>query len=262
MEHFCGSDFYEKKEKHDKGENAAHYVVAATKDSRGKLFPVGCTLLISFLPGDYTNQLMKIKVAEIAREWCKFANIKFVFDFETNYYQELQNSHNSDRYGFIRIKFDSEQGNWSYIGKSSYSVPLDQCTMNFGALNITNINNTKLWKRIVLHEFGHALGLQHEHQSPNISFKWNVINVWKDIIVHQCWGWSLEKIDDNIFKRYSNSNAISSKFDADSIMLYEFPRTWVIGETIECKRNDELSIIDKMSIQLYYPFRTIGDNEK
>ena len=26
----------------------------------------------------------------------------------------------------------------------------------------------------VMHEFGHALGLKHEHQSPNANIQWNM----------------------------------------------------------------------------------------
>jgi hypothetical protein len=29
------------------------------------------------------------------------------------------------------------------------------------------------WQYIILHEFGHALGMEHEHQSPKCPHKWN-----------------------------------------------------------------------------------------
>jgi hypothetical protein len=44
--------------------------------------------------------------------------------------------------------------------------------MRLGGLN--NVDDEKLWRRVVLHEFGHVLGLQHEHQNPNAGIKWKL----------------------------------------------------------------------------------------
>lgn len=55
-------------------------------------------------------------------------------------------------------------GSWSYIGTDASRIPLESFSMNLGFVD----------RPTVLHEFGHALGLIHEHQSPfEGGFKWN-----------------------------------------------------------------------------------------
>lgn len=74
----------------------------------------------------------------------------------------------------IRISF-SGASNWSVIGREAISLrgPA-QASMNLarftGAVLPTN------WRTTTIHEFGHALGFQHEHQSPKanciLEYRW------------------------------------------------------------------------------------------
>ena len=58
----------------------------------------------------------------------------------------------------------SGQGSWSYLGTDATRVPKESFTMNLGFVD----------RPTVLHEFGHSLGLIHEHQSPFPGgFEWN-----------------------------------------------------------------------------------------
>ena len=67
-------------------------------------------------------------------------------------------------YSFISLG----QGSWSYLGTDATRVPKESFTMNLGFVD----------RPTVLHEFGHSLGLIHEHQSPFPGgFKWNRENV-------------------------------------------------------------------------------------
>src|SRR5438445_521773 len=56
------------------------------------------------------------------------------------------------------------------------------------------------YRRTVLHEFGHALGAIHEHQSPGGEIKWN-----KDVVYAWCASnnppWNPKDCDENIINR-------------------------------------------------------------
>ena len=54
----------------------------------------------------------------------------------------------------VRVAFDPDDGNWSYVGKTNGAIKSPPKTMN-----IANVVNY-----VIQHEFGHACGLQHEHQ--------------------------------------------------------------------------------------------------
>ena len=54
-------------------------------------------------------------------------------------------------------------GCWSKTGTDALSVPKSEPTMRIGPLSRLGLH---FMKSIVTHEFGHVLGLQHEHQRP------------------------------------------------------------------------------------------------
>jgi len=90
------------------------------------------------------------KVKKAVQEWYKYANIEF--DFVAN------------RNATIRIAFEEDEGSWSYVGRDNEEIPKIQRTMNYGWVE-TGQTLTVEDKTVILHEFGHALGLLHEHQS-------------------------------------------------------------------------------------------------
>lgn len=192
-----------------------------------------------------SNQCLKIffwggqddranNVLSIASEWSNYCSIQF---------QLANDMKEAD----LRISFDEKTGSWSYIGTDAKNVPRNEATMNFGWLNLDV--DPKEYKRVVLHEFGHALGLIHEHQSPAIKFEWN-----KEYIYHVFrinYGWDKEKVNKNIINEFEATNIRNSEIDIHSIMAYAIPKEYTI-EQIEFPLNYELSEMDKEFISQIY----------
>jgi hypothetical protein len=95
---------------------------------------------------------MQNKVKNTINEWSTYANISFSFVQEGT--------------PQIRIAFDPNGGSWSYVGKENTSIAADKPTMNLGWLDGSSDTITDDEHGVILHEFGHAIGLLHEHQSP------------------------------------------------------------------------------------------------
>jgi serralysin len=199
-----------------------------------KLWEAGRTLRIRFLDGD---SLVQRKVAQFAGEWTQYANLHFAFG--------------DDPKAEIRISF-TQAGSWSQVGNDALDrrIAPDQPTMNYGWLTRATPNDEV--RRVVLHEFGHALGLVHEHQNPGGSIPWN-----KDAVYAFYQGppnhWSKEQVDLNIFQVYDQRITKYSRFDRRSIMLYPIPSELTIGG-FEVGWNSELSALDKRYIRKWYPF--------
>ncbi|KAL0632599.1 hypothetical protein Q9L58_008530 [Maublancomyces gigas] len=139
----------------------------------------------------------------------------------------------------ITVAFDPQDGN-STILLGGIAI------VNIGAL--ANPTNNEL-RRDVLHEFGHALGLMHEHQNPNSNFQWDEQAV-KD------WYQVNEPIMDeatvilNILTPVANA-AVATAADPDSIMAYHIPLELTVNGTSSAP-NMVLSDGDKQAIRLLY----------
>lgn len=114
----------------------------------------------------------------------------------------------------ITITFNTIQ-NSSVVGRESAKYTQTHATMRLADLE----------DHIVQHEFGHALGLQHEHQHPGGGIRWSRARVVADMAKQD---WTEEMVQRNIFDRYSARYACvgDRKFNPDSIMLYPIPSDW------------------------------------
>ena len=106
---------------------------------KGKAWVNGSTLRVRFMGGTAAQQRI---AREQAAWWTEVANLKITVD----------NAPNAE----FRIAFDANDGAWSYVGTDCRGIPLNEPTMNLGFLD----------GGTAAHEFGHAIGLAHEHQNP------------------------------------------------------------------------------------------------
>jgi hypothetical protein len=185
----------------------------------GKTWMNGSTLRIRFIGGTASEQAT---AREQAGWWGLAANL--IFDFN--------NAANAE----IRIAFDSNNGAWSYVGTDCGGIPLDQPTMNLGFLD----------GGTAAHEFGHAIGLAHEHQNPQGGILWNEQVVIQELAKAPNF-WDEEKARHNVIRKYSVDQINGTDFDPDSIMLYFFPASWTLNG-IATKANEVLSTVDKQFI--------------
>ncbi|KAH8595971.1 metalloprotease, partial [Bisporella sp. PMI_857] len=146
-----------------------------------------------------------------------------------------------------------ETGSWSYVGTDSarYVPDQNQPTMNFGWFD--EHTSDEEFSRTVIHEFGHAIGCIHEHQSPAATIKWDEAKVIAD--ARATMGWDEAKTRHNILQRYNASETSNTTFDRNSIMCYWFPASWTL-DGVGTPTNLVLSDTDKAFINKMYPFRT------
>lgn len=199
----------------------------------GKMWADGRLLRVYFLDGSNTQ---KSRVIEHASQWLTYANIKF--DFKAA-------KAKSD----IRISFEADAGSWSYIGTDNLGIPKNEPTMNFGWLKDDTDDNE--YNRVVVHEFGHALGCIHEHQNPKGGIKWNEAAVYQYFAGPPNY-WSKADTYSNVIQKYSIDQLNASTFDPKSIMLYSFPGELIVGGK-GTSMNYRLSTRDRSFIKKNYP---------
>jgi hypothetical protein len=206
-------------------------MVAAMAALTGKLWKPGRELRVRFLDGDPRVQQ---RLQPFVHEWSKHCDIKFVFGDDPN--------------AEIRISF-KDKGSWSYIGTDCLSIPKNRATMNYGWLTPTAPDEE--YSRVVIHEFGHALGCIHEHQNPSTAIPWDKPKVYA-YYAGPPNNWTKDQVDINLFQTYSRDITQYSQFDPKSIMLYPIPNDFTIGD-FEVGWNRVLSDVDKEFIGILYP---------
>jgi hypothetical protein len=151
------------------------------------------------------------------------------------------------RIGYSTIDGKSE----SNVGRELLNVPLNQPTTVYG-WDLT----TPYGKGTALHELGHVLGMEHEHQNPFAGIKWHEKAVYESL-ANPPNNWDHYTTYHNILETLAPQQAQGSKWDPDSIMEYEFAP----GLIAEPKRYDlngltppqTLSPTDKQWAVRWYP---------
>ncbi len=166
-----------------------------------KLWKPGRTLRIRFIDPGVSDERKQLTF-DVANEWTQYANLTF----------ELSDDIDAE----LRVSF-LRPGCWSWIGTDAKQVDLHEPTINLSVMSEPALRPD--YRRYILHEFGHAIGCIHEHQTPIAGIDWN-----KPVVYKYYWDnfrWPQDKVDLNVLDVLSEDETNhSDDFDPDSIMVY------------------------------------------
>jgi hypothetical protein len=218
--------------------------------------PSDRVIRVCFMDG---SQELRREIANYANEWTK-AQTSLKLDFGDG--GEMRECDPDDgKISHIRIGYD-EEGYWSLVGQDSIQL----ASQFVSSMNLQDFDteppDPEEFRRVVLHEFGHALGFHHEHQNPVSScedeFDWEHIYTY---LAGPPNNWPKEQVDFNM-RRLDQSGLVADQFDRDSIMLYTFPPDYFkSGEQSPCfaPYTTALSPGDRHMIEQMYPADRVTD---
>lgn len=159
--------------------------------------------------------------------------------------------------GFSQIRVGySQRGYWSFLGQDSIVyAPQTEQSLNLAMFDVARPSASQ-FRRVVLHEFGHAIAFQHEHQHPvegcGAEFAWPRVYSYLSGPPNY---WSKETIDFNLRGLPYHNGDVATAFDRESIMLYGFPEDFYVrGRQSRCYTdgNYNLSNGDLEAAKLVY----------
>ena len=194
------------------------------------------------------------RVARIAREWMQYANV--VLDFEEG---GAPRACAANKPADIKVAFEDNKGWWSVPGTVSRTQDPSMNLQFYGVDTPMLVGGQPApeapMRATILHEFGHALGLLHEHQSPNANcdaeIDWAAAyKTGADM------GWDQAQVDRNFRQLATSTSLNATKVDRKSIMHYSLPPVlFKRGKQSACfvAENLELSETDRKFIASVYP---------
>jgi hypothetical protein len=193
-----------------------------------KFWGNGRLLTITFMeqmPDDLKN-----RIERLIRQWEPSTNLTFDFDDSV--------------VGDIRISTLGDL-NDSYLGTDALLVAADEPTLRLGVSP-----ESPAFDSVVLHEFGHALGLEHEHQHPKANIPWDIPKVYEYFKQHH--QWNKEQVDANLLTPLNTSSLLLGPYDKESIMHYLIPNELTLGDW-EVGVNTTISKLDRRNVRKAYP---------
>ncbi|WP_416809084.1 hypothetical protein [Bacillus thuringiensis] len=184
---------------------------------------------VKFLNGD---AMQKDAVKKYASQWELTGLFHFKFIFDDHPESEIQ------------VFFNDKKVAQSCLGGC-------KCTLEgfSGTLTLSFNKDTPEanFRCDILHEFGHALGLVHEHQHPDCPVQWDIEAVYAH---YAKLDWDRKKIDSNVIKKIEIPIDLYGlytiyEYDKNSIMHYQVEDKLTIGD-FSAPYNTELSRLDKL----------------
>lgn len=221
-----------------------------------KIWSAGSTLTGCFYDGE---PKLKAFFAKVAQEWLPGLSLRMDFGREPNF-------RDCNGPADIRISFSQKNGNWSFVGADSLRP---EVVKNGASLNIETdgipfdkLNRIRL-RETILHEMGHALGLVHEHQSPEAHCG-NELNWPKVYDYYKRLGWDENKVKTNFAQYYRDQRLRTTRYDRKSIMHYSLPE-WMFknGTKAQCyvPQPTEISKLDRTIVASAYPATAAQQNK-
>lgn len=118
--------------------------------------------------------------------------------------------------GDIRVNFlpSFNNGGSSKIGTDALTGSPHDASINLG-INFSS----PYYEWMVIHEFGHALGLHHEHQHPDANIPWDREKAYN--YYARTAGFSRQEVDANVLPLERIPSRTYSPYDRQSVMHYE-----------------------------------------
>jgi hypothetical protein len=222
-----------------------------------KLWPAGSTLRACFFDGDDRLRDFFVQTSKV---WTTATSLIIDFGTAPNY-----RACNSGEPKDIRISF-RRPGSWSYVGTDSLRYDLNGPSLNVDYPQRSaweNLDKKEL-SHLILHELGHGLAMEHEHQSPEANcdaeFDWDKIYPYFVTKLH----WSQKEADFNMRTKVKEPRLRTTAYDKKSIMHYYFaPWMFKKGASSNCYVGNNLtpSPIDLSLVAAAYPGEPAAQDE-
>lgn len=120
--------------------------------------------------------------------------------------------------GLIRVA-RAPGGYWSYVGTDALVVPPDRATMNLEGW--TEHSADGACRRVVRHEAGHAIGMEHEHLRRELVALLNPISTI--VYYRNAHGWDEATTRANVLTPLEDASLTAGPTDPASVMCYQIP---------------------------------------